>query len=133
LTIAGAGNTGRVGAQGMDELGRPVAYPALARDTAVYDCHGDRIGVVEHVVADEAQDIFHGLIVRAPPQPDRHLFARAAQIAYLYERGVLLSVNRDDLPDADEDPAARTVARGSAENRLRMGLRNAWDRLNQPR
>jgi sporulation protein YlmC with PRC-barrel domain len=121
-----------MGALGMDELGPPIAYTAVGRDTAVYDRDGDRIGVVEHVVADEAQDIFHGLIVRTP-RPGQHLFARAAQVANLHERGVLLSVDRAELTEASEDPAARTVESGSEASRLRTGLRNAWDRLNQPR
>ena len=42
------------------ELGRPVAYLALKDGTTVYDRTGQRIGVLDHVVADEPTDIFEG-------------------------------------------------------------------------
>ena len=40
-------------AQGTPALGPPVAYTAVSKGTPVYDRDGERIGVVEHVVADE--------------------------------------------------------------------------------
>ena len=51
------------------ELGRPVAYLALKDGIPVYDRTCQRIGVVEHVVADEPTDIFEGLIVHTLPLP----------------------------------------------------------------
>ena len=57
------------------ELGEPIAYLALKEGTPVYDRTGERVGVLEHVVADEPTDIFEGLIVHTLPLPGRHLFA----------------------------------------------------------
>ena len=36
----------------MDDLGPPIAYTVLEEGTPVYDLHGERIGVVEHVLGD---------------------------------------------------------------------------------
>ena len=109
------------------ELGRPVAYLALKDGTPVYDRAGQRIGVVDHVVADEPTDIFEGLIVHTWPLPGRHLFADRDQIAALYERGVLLSVDRDKLHDPYQKPTTQPNADNPVENPLQSRLRHAWD------
>ena len=81
----------------MDDLGPPIAYTGLDEGTPVYDRSGERIGVVDHVLADMQLDIFEGVIVHTRPLPGRHLFADVEQIAELRERGVLLAVERDEL------------------------------------
>jgi uncharacterized protein YrrD len=117
----------------VGELGAPIAYLVLKEGTPVYDRDGDQIGVVEHVLADDPVDIFHGLIVHTLPLPGRHMFAAADQIAELRERAVLLSVDRGDL----HEPTAGTVARGTEnapmDSPLQAALRRAWDWLNQDR
>jgi uncharacterized protein YrrD len=115
----------------MDDLGFPVAYLAIQEGIPVYDPDGHRIGVVEHVVADEREDIFHGLLVHTTPLPGRHLYADADQIAELRERGVLLSVGRDELREPTEPsaPARQRRPGDPPESRLEAGLRRAWDWL----
>jgi uncharacterized protein YrrD len=110
----------------MDELGPPVAYTAVQEGTPAYDRDGERIGEVAHVVADEPVDVFHGLIIQTRPLPRRHLYAPADQIAGMHERGVQLTVDRGELHEVDEDPAARTVEEGLDKNPPRPGLRRAW-------
>jgi hypothetical protein len=111
------------------ELGRPVAYPAVKEGTPVYDRTAARIGVVEHVVADDVVDIFEGLVVHTLPLPGRHLFADADQIAGLHEHGVLLSVRGDELHDPEEQHARRAEAADDepVESPLQARLRRAWD------
>ncbi|USX53783.1 PRC-barrel domain-containing protein [Lentzea sp. HUAS12] len=110
----------------ITELGRPVACTALPEGTPVYAPDGDRIGVVEHVVADEPVDVFEGLVVHTLPLPGKHLFADADQIEELRERGVLLRVGRSALHDPA--PRRRTAGEpGPAENPLQARLRRAWD------
>lgn len=46
----------------IDGLGKPVAYAAIAEGTPVYGPDGNRIGIVDEVLADEREDIFHGLV-----------------------------------------------------------------------
>lgn len=71
----------------MTDLGAQVSYLVLADGTAVYAPDSAYLGVVEHVVADERQDIFHGVIVKLPRGQDPHRFAHRDQIAALHERG----------------------------------------------
>jgi hypothetical protein len=116
----------------MDDLGAPIAYLALADGTPVFDKHGRRIGVVEHVMAEEDLDVFVGLIVHTRPLPGRHLFADADQVERLYERGVVLSVDEDDLHDPEPRQGAsrggpRATSSGRLESPLEARLRRAWD------
>lgn len=106
----------------MDDLGGRIAYLALREGVAVYDRDGERIGVVEHVVADGSVDIFDGVVVRVRPAPGHHRFADAEQIAELRERGVVLSVDSGALHHVRDDHP-----RG--ESPLEARLRRAWDRL----
>lgn len=99
----------------MVDVGAPIAYPALAEGTPVYDPGGAMVGEVADVLADEAVDIFHGLIVRMAPGsevtgggPTADLrFAAADQVADLGEKGVRLSVDRYALLDPEVEPVAR--------------------------
>jgi hypothetical protein len=117
----------------VDDLGEPVAYLGLREGTAVYDRGGQQIGVVEHVLADEAVDIFHGLIVHTHPLPGRHLYADADQIADLRERGVVLTGGRDELHDPTPPPAPQQPDDTPADGTLQASLRRAWDWLTTPR
>ncbi|MDQ3763639.1 MAG: PRC-barrel domain-containing protein [Actinomycetota bacterium] len=109
------------------ELGQPVAYLALKDGTPVYDRTRERVGVVEHVVVDEPTDIFEGLIVHTLPLPGRHLFANRDQIGALHERGVLLSVDRDELHDPSQKSTRQTDPDNPVESPLQARLRHAWD------
>ena len=114
----------------MDDLGPPIAYTGLEEGTPVYDRNGERIGVVDEVMADMQLDIFEGVIVHTRPLPGGHLFADVEQIAELHERGVLLAVERDELHQPPDD--ANRKKRGAddrAETPLEARLRRAWDRL----
>jgi uncharacterized protein YrrD len=110
------------------DLGPPVSYLVLKEGTPVYDREGQRIGVVEEIVADTVLDIFDGVVIHTEPLPGRHLFASVDQIAELHEQGVLLSVGRDALGPAsrkrnDDDTTE------PADGRIHALLRRAWDRL----
>jgi uncharacterized protein YrrD len=110
-----------------DDLGRPVAHLALREGVPVYDRSGERIGVVDRVMADDKTGIFEGVIVHTVPLPGRHLYADHRQVAELRERGVLLSVDRDALYELSRRPAAPAGSEQSAEGSLEAHLRRAWD------
>lgn len=106
-----------------DQLGPAIAYLAVKDGTPVYDREGSRVGVVEHVMA--VGGIFGGIIIHTYPLPGRHLYADAGQIAELRERGVLLSVDREQLHDPRRESARRL--RGGPEASLEARVRHAWD------
>jgi hypothetical protein len=113
----------------MTDLGDPVAYLSLREDTPVFDREGRRVGLVEHILADEAMDIFHGLIVHTVPLPGRHLYADANQIAELRERGVVLSVGREDLHELRARQSAGAARDVPVDRGLEARLRRVWDWL----
>jgi hypothetical protein len=109
----------------LDQLGDPIAYLGVEDGTPVYDRDGNRVGVVEHVMAHSG--IFEGLIIHTSPLPGHHLYADPEQIAEIRERGILLSVRRDELHDPrGESGRRRRVAR---ESTLEARLRRAVDWL----
>jgi sporulation protein YlmC with PRC-barrel domain len=109
-----------------EDLGPPVSYLVLAEGTPVFDRSGDRVGTVEHVLADEGADVFHGLLVKTA---DGHRFARASLVDGLYRHGVIVAVPAAELPEPSADPPARQAD----DDGLRHGLKKAWDWLVQPR
>jgi uncharacterized protein YrrD len=109
-----------------EDLGAPVSSLVLADGTAVYDRSGARVGKVEHVLADEKADVFHGLTVRTP---DGHRFAPAAQIDGLFEKGVIVAVPAAQLPSPSADPAAQQAE----DDNLVGHLRSAWEKLVKPK
>jgi hypothetical protein len=106
-----------------DQLGPAIAYLAVKDGTPVYDREGSRVGVVEHVMA--VGGIFEGIIIHTYPLPGRHLYADAGQIAELRERGVLLSVDREELHDPRRERARRS--RDGPDASLEARVRHAWD------
>jgi uncharacterized protein YrrD len=112
----------------VEDLGDPASPLALADGVPVYDRDGERVGVVDHAVIDEASDIFEGLIVHTRPViPGRHLFAEPEQIAELRERGVRLAVHRDELHELDRSSARPHRDDDHPESSLEAALRKAWD------
>jgi uncharacterized protein YrrD len=100
----------------MDDLGPPIAYIVLEEGTPVYDRGGERIGVVEQVLADEQLDIFEGVLVHTVPLPGRHLLADAEQIDALHE-------------PSEQSAARRAGGEERVESPLAARLRRAWDRV----
>jgi hypothetical protein len=113
------------------DLGNPVAYTVLRDGVPVYDPDGERIGVVEHVLADEISDIFEGLVIHTHPLPGTHRLAMPEQIQGMYERGVRLSVGRDELfePTAEAEHRHHYDGGPPFEERIERALRRAWDRI----
>lgn len=112
----------------MDDLGAPIAYLVLQNGTEVYDVAGQRIGRVEHVLADASVDVFDGIIVDTRSGPGGLRFADADQIGELHERGVVLTVAGDALHRPQ--PSAGVVGVDPddlGESGLAGRLRRAWD------
>ncbi|MEV4281970.1 PRC-barrel domain-containing protein [Actinoplanes xinjiangensis] len=107
-----------------EDLGAPVSYLVLKDGTAVYDRSGDEVGTVDHVLADEPANVFHGLLIKTG---DGHRFAAGDQVDGLFEHGVIVAEPADRLATPSADTPAEL-----AENRA-TGLKRAWEWLIQPK
>lgn len=121
----------------MDDLGAPSSYLALTAGIAVYSRDGERLGDVEHVLADEGADIFDGIVLDRSVLPGGHRFVDATQVERIHERGIVLAVDAagaEALPEPSENPAAMAVsgedfAEREWDDQLAAKLRSAWDRI----
>ncbi|HEY8584009.1 MAG TPA: PRC-barrel domain-containing protein [Capillimicrobium sp.] len=112
----------------MDDLGARTSYLAVERGVDVFDAAGERIGALDHVLADEEKDIFDGLIIDTRGLLGGHRFADAEQVGDLYERGVVLKVGHGELHEPTENAATMAVDPDDTADRPIAGrLRRAWD------
>ena len=116
---------------GTDDLGPPVSYLALAEGTAVLGSDGEEVGHVAHVLADEEQDIFDGIVISHGL--GRHTFADAEQVGEIHERAVVLALTAAEaeaLPEPSENPAVmQDDAAEPDSSPVADKLRRAWDLL----
>jgi len=117
----------------MPDLGDPTSYLELEQGVAVHSSDGERIGVVEHVLADADSDIFDGLIVDARLGPGGHRFADASLVEALYERGAVLALDAaacERLPEPSESPGVMAAdPDDTAPDDLGDKLKRAWNVL----
>lgn len=117
----------------MADLGQPSSYLALEKGTRVYASDERDLGEVQHVLGDRDLDLFDGFVLDTTVLPGGHRFVDASQVAGIYERGVVLTVDAataERLPKPTANPGEMEVgpgdlvAAGSHEK-----LRRAWDLL----
>src|SRR3954451_7120700 len=118
----------------MPDLGDPSSYLALEKGADVYSSDGEKVGKVEHVLAVPEDDIFDGIVLDTSVLPGGHRFVDAPQVQEIFERGVLLKIDRaaaEQLPEPGENPAALEVTADDLadpeESGLSKKLRRAWD------
>jgi uncharacterized protein YrrD len=113
------------------DLGAPIAYLALAEHTPVYSSDEQQIGQVTHVLADASEDVFDGLVIGEHAFGHGHRFADADEIAAIYERGVVLTLDRaacEQLPQPTANPAVMRDDPAESDSEFRhQKLRRAWD------
>jgi uncharacterized protein YrrD len=115
------------------DLGEPSSYLLLEPGVPVYSSDGERLGDVEHVLADDASDVFDGIVIDRSVLPGGHRFVDSPQIDRIHERGVVLTLDAKEsegLPEPSENPAAMGTDPAEVEERdLPRKLRGAWDRI----
>jgi uncharacterized protein YrrD len=124
----------------MPDLGDPSSYLALAKGAECYSCDGEPVGKVEHVLAVPEEDIFEGIVLDTSVLPGGHRFVDAEQVEEIFDRGVLLKIDRkvaEDLPEPKANPAAMQVTdadvAGSDEGKLKRKLHRAWEMMSGER
>jgi uncharacterized protein YrrD len=118
----------------MPDLGQPSSYLSLGKGADVYTSDGQKVGKVEHVLAVAEDDIFDGIVLDTSVLPGGHRFVDADQVEEIFERGVLLKIDRaaaEQLPEPAKNPAALKVTPDdvaeSDESNLKRKLRRAWE------
>jgi hypothetical protein len=117
----------------MPDLGEPSSYLNLGKGAEVYCRDGEKVGDVEHALAAEDADIFDGLVLDTSVLPGGHRFVDAAQVEEIFERGVVLKLDRQEaerLPEPSASPATLEVTPDDIseddESTLKRKLRRAW-------
>jgi hypothetical protein len=115
------------------DLGNPVSYLVLPEGADVMSSDGHKVGTVEHILAVPDADVFDGVIVDMRAGPGGHRFADADQVEAIYERGVVLTLNRnaaENLPEPSENPATMAADPDDVTpDGLDDKLKRAWNYL----
>jgi PRC-barrel domain protein len=114
----------------MDDLGEPNSYMALRAGTPVYSSDGEKLGEVEHVLADNDLDLFDGFVVDTSVLPGGHRFVDAPQVEMIYDRGVVLTIDAataQALPKPSANPGSIEVGPADMTAASHDKLRRAWD------
>lgn len=113
------------------DYGEPTSYLALAEGTAVISSDGDEVGTVQHVLADEDEDVFDGIVIDTRLGPGGLHFVDAPQVSECRERGVVLSIPATEvgnLPKPTPNPAVmESHGVEDSESPLQRKLHRAWD------
>jgi len=117
----------------MENLGAPSSYLTLEKGLPLYSSDGQPLGKVEHVLADPDVDVFDGIVLDTSVLPGGHRFADATQVAEIYERGVVLTLEAaaaQSLPEPSANPGEIDVGPDDVvPDKLHDKLRRAWDRI----
>lgn len=114
----------------MDDFGAPSSYLAVRPGVPVYSSDGKKLGEVEHVLAVPDDDIFDGIVLDTSVLPGGHRFVDAPEVAEIYERGVVLSIDAaaaERLPEPSANPGALEVGPDDMVKGGHKKLRRAWD------
>ena len=115
------------------DLGQRSSYELLPKGTPVYSSDEQQIGTVAHVLADEGEDVFDGIVIAEHRGAGGHRFADADVVGEIYERGVFLKLDQAacaDLPEPTANPAVmRDDPAESSADRRHEKLMRAWDLL----
>jgi hypothetical protein len=115
----------------VPDLGDPTSYLELDDGVPVFSADGERVGAVEHVLAETDSDIFDGLVIDSRIGPGGHRFADATQVEALYEHGAVLTLDAaacERLPEPSESPAVMGAdPDDTAPDDLGDKLKRAWN------
>jgi uncharacterized protein YrrD len=111
--------------------GEPTSYLQAPLGIDVISSDGERVGKLDHILADEESDIFDGIVIDIQPGPAGHRFVDAPQVSEFYERAVVIDVPAAEvtsLPEPSENPGAiENHGAEDSDSPLTAKLRRAWD------
>jgi hypothetical protein len=111
--------------------GDSASYLTLEAGAPVISADGERIGTVEHVLRDDATDIFDGIVIDMRPGPGGLHFVDAPEVAEIGPDGVRLTLSAEEaeqLPKPSPNPAVmESHGVEDSEGKLEHKLRRAWE------
>jgi hypothetical protein len=124
------GGPARLG-DAMKDLGAPTSFLTLPKGVPVYSSDGEELGRVEHVLSAPNIDIFDGIVLDTSVLPGGHRFVDAPEVAEIFERGVVLTIDAaaaKRLPEPGPNPGSIDVNPGDLVKGGRQSkLSRAWD------
>ncbi len=114
------------------DLGPRSSYLSLKPGLPVYSADGERLGTVEHVLAEPKIDIFDGVVIDRSILPGGHRFVDAEHVENVFERGLLLTISSSaaaELPIPSAESGSLVESASRVEVELERKLRNAWERI----
>ncbi len=115
----------------MMDLGEPASYLTLKPGTPVYSADAEAIGEVTHVLADQGEDVFDGIVIGEHVFGEGHRFADAADVQEIFEHGVVLKLDRaacEQLQKPTANPAVMHDDPAESNSEFSHAkLRRAWD------
>jgi sporulation protein YlmC with PRC-barrel domain len=113
------------------DYGEPASYLTLKKGDDVVSSDGEKVGTVEHVLADEEEDVFDGIVIDTQTGPGGIHFVDAPQVKECFERAVELSIPASEvtgLPKPTPNPAVmENHGVEDTESPLKAKLHRAWD------
>ena len=95
------------------DYGEPISYLALEPGAEVISADGQEVGTVKHVLADEEEDVFDGIVIDSKLGPGGLHFVDAPEVTECREKAVLVSINAADVPNLPKptpNPTAHPTA-----------------------
>jgi hypothetical protein len=113
------------------DYGEPASYLTLKEGCEVVSSDGEKVGTVQHVLADDEEDVFDGIVIDTHLGPGGLHFVDAPQVQECFERAVQLNLEASDVPDLPKPTANPAVMENhgveDTESPLRAKLHRAWD------
>jgi hypothetical protein len=113
---------------GSDES---ASYLTLEPGASVTSSDGERVGTVEHVLRDEATDIFDGIVIDMRLGPGGLHFVDAPEVAEIGPDGVRLTISAEEAEQLPKPSASPAVMEHhgveDSEGKLEHKLRRAWE------
>ena len=112
-------------------MSEPASYLTLQPGTDVLGADGERVGAVEHVLYDDATDVFDGIVIDVRTGPGGHRFVDAPEVAEIRADAVVLTLASGDVDRLPEPSANPNVMQHGgaedAESPAERKLRRAWE------
>jgi hypothetical protein len=113
------------------DYGEPSSYLALKEGCDVVSSDGEKVGTVQHVLADEDEDVFDGIVIDTQLGPGGLHFVDAPQVSECFERAIQLSIPAADVPGLPKPTPNPAVMENhgveDSESKLQAKLHRAWD------